>query len=169
MPFASIFKYSLFALLFGATACGLWLLARLALSRRPWTRRDRLRLIAVGYLAAVLQIIGLRLGLRAPHPLGGMLQLMPLRTTVSEWRGGAGAFIYHLAGNLMWFVPLGLLLPRLRPGCRWHHVLLAGALLSVCVEGLQYLLGTGVSDVDDVLLNASGALLGYGLYRFRRR
>ena len=33
----------------------------------------------------------------------------------------------------------------------------------------QFLFGTGTPDVDDVLLNALGALLGYGLCRLVRR
>ena len=43
--------------------------------------------------------------------------------------------------------------------------LLAGAGTSVCIELMQYLLMTGVTDVDDVLLNALGALLGWSLAR----
>ena len=49
------------------------------------------------------------------------------------------------------------------------RVLLAGAGLSLGIEIAQYLLGTGYADVDDVLLNALGALAGCGLLRRLRR
>ncbi|WP_414626429.1 VanZ family protein [Lactobacillus delbrueckii] len=39
-----------------------------------------------------------------------------------------------------------------------------GVLSSVTIEILQFLLMTGVSDIDDVFFNACGVLLGYGLY-----
>ena len=48
-------------------------------------------------------------------------------------------------------------------------MLLSGAGLSICIELMQYLLMTGVTDVDDVLLNALGALLGWGLARLWQR
>ncbi len=35
-----------------------------------------------------------------------------------------------------------------------------GAFLSAFIEGMQWVLMTGMSDVDDVLLNATGALIG---------
>jgi len=168
MPWRGILRYTTGALLFALGVCGLWLMLR-RMSRRPWTRRDALALAAVGYLAALMQITGLRLGLRPVRWLGSGLHPVPLRTTLSQWRLGPGAFAYHVLGNLAWFVPLGLLLPRLRPRCRWHQALLAGAALSAFAEALQYLLGTGISDVDDVLLNALGALLGWELHRLTRR
>ena len=168
MPWSIIFRYSLHALGFGLAAGAVWLTGRLLIAHRPMDRRGWLVLLTVVYIAMVLEIIGLRLGLQAIRPLTRMPNLIPLRTTLAEWRLGRGAFIYHVFGNLLWFVPLGLLLPRLRPGCHWYHALVAGAALSMAMECLQLLLGTGMPDVDDMLLNASGALLGYGLFRLRR-
>jgi len=165
MPYAVIRRYTLSAALFALAVSGLWLAARLLFVRRRWERRDWLRLAAVAYLAAVVQIIGLRLGLKPIRLLGGSIHLRPLQTTIRQWRKGRGAFLYHTAGNVAWFLPLGLLLPRMWPRCRWFHALLAGALLSFCVEACQYLLGTGMSDVDDILLNALGAWIGYGMDR----
>ncbi|MBQ7617977.1 MAG: hypothetical protein IJS50_03800, partial [Desulfovibrio sp.] len=46
-------------------------------------------------------------------------------------------------------VPVGALLPRLFPGTKWYHALLAGLCLTLLVEGLQWVLGTGEPDVDD--------------------
>ena len=66
-----------------------------------------------------------------------------------------------MVGNLIWFVPLGVRLRRKKALVS----LLAGAGASVCIELMQYLLMTGVTDVDDVLLNALGARLGWALAR----
>lgn len=164
MPWGTIFRYTLSALIFAACACGLWAGAR-RLAGRRLSRRDLGTLAAVGYLAALVQIIGLRLGVRTPAPLSEAPNLLPLRTTLEQWRLGAGHFVYHAAGNLLWFVPLGLMTAR-RGG--WLRALLAGAAVSAALEGAQLLLGTGMPDVDDVLLNALGALAGYGLHRLWR-
>ena len=168
MPWFTIFRYTLHALGFGLAAGAVWLVGRLLIARKSMDRRGWLILMTVIYIAMVLEIIGLRLGLQAIRPLSRTPSLVPLRTTLDEWRQGRGAFVYHVFGNLLWFVPLGFMLPRLRPGCRWYHALAAGAALSLAMELLQLLLGTGMPDVDDVLLNALGALLGHELFRLRR-
>lgn len=43
-------------------------------------------------------------------------------------------------------------------------VLLVGAGLSVTIETLQFVMLRGFSEIDDVMHNTLGCLLGYGLY-----
>ena len=163
LPWKTILQYARGAALFAAAACCAWLIVRRLTSGRPWSRRDLLHVAAVGYAAALIQIIGLRIGLRPVRLMGGQVRLIPMRTTLDQWR--RGLILYHIGGNMAWFVPLGMLLPRLFPRCRRRHALLAGAGLSLCLEALQFMLGTGISDIDDVIFNALGALAGYGLMR----
>ncbi len=166
MGIRGILRFSGGALLFAAAVCGLWLAARRLTGRgtRP------VEMLAVAYLAALIQITALRIGLRGHAWLGGAVCLAPLKTTLEAWRDGAWPFIYHIVGNMIWFVSLGVLLPALFPRANARTALLAGAALSLGIEVVQYLLGTGVSDIDDTMLNALGALTGYGLqWLFRQR
>ncbi|MCX5589099.1 VanZ family protein [Streptomyces erythrochromogenes] len=69
----------------------------------------------------------------------------------------------QLGGNLLLGVPFGVLLPVLLPPARG---LLRVAAVTIClmtlVELIQGALVTGrVFDIDDVILNTAGALLGY--------
>ncbi|WP_430625560.1 VanZ family protein [Streptomyces sp. NBC_01264] len=71
--------------------------------------------------------------------------------------------VRQLGGNLLLGLPFGVLLPVLMPPARG---LLRVALVTVClmtlVELIQGALVTGrVFDIDDVILNTTGALLGY--------
>ncbi|MEU9082099.1 VanZ family protein [Streptomyces sp. NPDC048357] len=71
--------------------------------------------------------------------------------------------VRQLGGNLLLGVPFGVLLPVLLPPARG---LLRVAAVTVClmtlVELTQGALVTGrVFDIDDVILNTAGALLGY--------
>lgn len=75
-----------------------------------------------------------------------------------------------LAGNALVFAPLGLLLPTIWPRlASLGRMALAGLAVSLAIELTQLAaslaLGTWyrMSDVDDVLLNVAGVLLGYGL------
>ncbi len=72
----------------------------------------------------------------------------------------------NLLGNLLGVVPIGLLLPLLVPLFRKGiYVLLAGFFLSLGFETTQLVLGLGIFDVDDLILNTAGCIIGYGLFR----
>ena len=73
--------------------------------------------------------------------------------------GGWRYFIYLFVGNLLWFAPAGVLV-RLRGGRLWQAAA-AGLALSLLVESLQFVLGSGVSELDDLILNTCGAVLGF--------
>ena len=65
--------------------------------------------------------------------------------------------------NAVMFLPFGFLLPVLWRCCRgWWKTALAGLFLSGLIEALQ-LFCFRYTDVDDLLMNALGALLGYWL------
>jgi VanZ family protein len=71
--------------------------------------------------------------------------------------------VKQLGGNIVLGVPFGLLLPVLVPAARGLlRVTLVTAAVMLLVELVQGALITGRAfDIDDVILNASGALLGY--------
>ncbi|PWK64835.1 VanZ like protein [Streptomyces sp. CG 926] len=71
--------------------------------------------------------------------------------------------VRQLGGNLLMGVPFGVLLPVLLPPARGLlRVAVVTVALMTLVELTQGALVTGrVFDIDDVILNTSGALLGY--------
>ena len=146
MNFKGIALYSGRALAFAALVCLLY--GAYCLLRKKKLRFGRL--LAVGYLAALIQITVLRGGVDWPKVLEGvrtMPQLVPLKTTVGEVKAGLWPLVYHTAGK--------------RP----LRVLIIGAALSAGIEIMQFLLMTGMTDIDDVILNALGALAGWILIR----
>lgn len=74
-------------------------------------------------------------------------------------------FIYNSFGNILCFLPFGLLMPIVFSKHRsFWLTLFSGMLFSLLIETLQFFLETGVSDIDDVFFNTVGAALGYGLF-----
>jgi glycopeptide antibiotics resistance protein len=71
--------------------------------------------------------------------------------------------------NVLLFVPVGLFLGMLVPRWPWWRAGLVAAGTSIALEGAQYVLATGASDVTDVLGNSAGALAGLGLLALARR
>jgi glycopeptide antibiotics resistance protein len=100
-----------------------------------------------------------------PDAGAGARNLVPGRTIAACAAAGGGLFVWNVVGNVAAFVPLGLALRGGAVGRRWRlrWALAAGAGLSLLIEALQYRGGRRVADVDDVLLNALGALLGAAL------
>lgn len=77
----------------------------------------------------------------------------------------------NLFGNIVVFMPFGILLPLLfGMARRYRAFLLLFSCPLVGLEVLQMLLRVGSLDVDDVILNVFGASLAYGLFAiFKRR
>lgn len=71
----------------------------------------------------------------------------------------------NLVGNVAVFVPFGFLFPYVfRRGRNFLVMLLNAFLLVLGIEVFQLFSAFGAFDVDDILLNCIGAVIGYLLY-----
>lgn len=71
----------------------------------------------------------------------------------------------NLAGNVVVFIPFGFLLPGLSRPCKNILVLLLCTFFfSLCIELFQLFSAFGAFDVDDILLNCGGGMIGYIMY-----
>ncbi|WNZ06953.1 VanZ family protein [Streptomyces sp. 11x1] len=134
---------------------------------RPLPLPLRLLAMALAFLAMVAfgaVLAGLTL---QPSPASEAL-------THSNLRPGASLELYwhhpdardalkQIGGNIVLGLPFGILLPVLAPGARGLlRVPALTALMMLLVELVQGALVTGRAfDIDDVILNTTGALLGY--------
>ncbi|MEU6805358.1 VanZ family protein [Streptomyces neyagawaensis] len=135
--------------------------------RRPLPLPVRVLVMALAFAAMVAfgaVLAGLTL---QPSPASEAL-------THSNLRPGSSLELYwhhpsprdavkQLGGNVLLGVPFGILLPVLAPGTRGLlRVPALTALMMLLVELVQGALVTGRAfDIDDVILNTTGALLGY--------
>lgn len=97
----------------------------------------------------------------------GQIELIPFVGLIQIFHNSVRVFLYLFVGNLIWFVPLGILLPLLTKVQR--STILWGFLLSLYIEVSQYIFGTGVSEVEDLILNTAGTAIGYGLFLLLRK
>jgi glycopeptide antibiotics resistance protein len=123
------------------------------------------RLLA-GFLLALWLIGGLVLTLQPAHPLPGQVvddNLVPFHTLAIYWRNlGSEFWMRNLFGNLALLLPLGLLGPVALPALhRWWRIALVALLYSVAIELIQRLVPARSADIDDVIVNVAGALIGY--------
>ncbi len=128
------------------------------------------RLAALVYIAALLVVTLLPISwLGRPSDPGP--QLVPFEGIVGELETSPVERLTDLFGNVVLFVPLGFLLPLLVPAVRrWWQALAVGAGVSLCIELCQLAWpGVRKASVDDVLMNALGALLGFTALRLTAR
>lgn len=72
----------------------------------------------------------------------------------------------NLVGNVLAFVPFGLFFPLLSRRSRsFVKVTLISCEVSISVELIQLLTRVGSCDVDDIILNTLGGMLGYMCFR----
>ncbi|MFZ3131657.1 MAG: VanZ family protein [Desulfosporosinus sp.] len=78
---------------------------------------------------------------------------------------GASVILINLAGNIVAFMPLGFLLPLVfKRTSRLIVITRIILITSITIEICQYVFNVGGLDIDDVLLNTIGGLLGYLIY-----
>lgn len=79
-------------------------------------------------------------------------------------RAHIGIFLVNIVGNILMFAPIGFCVPLLWRRMRgFLRITLLGVAVSCGIELLQILMLRSV-DIDDVILNSLGVILGYLLY-----
>ena len=93
----------------------------------------------------------------------GAANLVPFRTILPYLVGESGWMIggINLLGNILLLVPIGFLIPFLYRNITWKKSLAIAVAAGFVIEGMQVVLHAGIFDIDDVILNALGVMLGY--------
>jgi glycopeptide antibiotics resistance protein len=124
--------------------------------------------LAAGLVLGVWLAGGLLVTLQPAHPAPGQIvghNFIPLRTVAIYLANLDSPFwVGQMVGNLLLLLPVGLLGPLVLPWMdRWLRVLVASLALSTAIELAQLGISDRSADVDDVLLNVAGAILGYAV------
>jgi len=135
-------------------------------------RREFLLLILVFYFAGLASAtLGPNHGPHASADTMVRIQLRPnlaslTCSSASLPRGSSARFfcLYNAKGNLLLFVPLGILLPLVWTRLRFWSAIVIALAVSISIEALQYISAAWgsfrLADINDVILNVSGAFLG---------
>jgi len=139
-------------------------------------RKAILSLLFTWYLCAVAAVTIVPIRNSRTQNLPNHFNFKPVITSYHRFQNvleandvwGKQNFRNNLVGNIIMFIPLGILLPWVY-NKRFKQVLVFGALASVAIELIQYLnMFAGYYryvDIDDVILNTLGAIIGYWIYK----
>ena len=84
-------------------------------------------------------------------------------TEITRYKFGSNAFMYNVIGNILLFVPFGYFVSGYIKASKVSHILAVSIISSLTVEVVQLQIGRSF-DIDDVLLNVTGAIVGFLLY-----
>jgi glycopeptide antibiotics resistance protein len=131
-------------------------------------RRAVFLLLLTIYVLFILDLAWFQFPSRNPT-----VNVVPFRTIVADWTQGGRDFVVNFLGNIVAFVPIGMVprVVRSRRGGAGQAALFSLG-LSLLIEGVQYASGRRYADVDDLILNTSGGVLGHFMLSFfpaRRR
>jgi glycopeptide antibiotics resistance protein len=94
---------------------------------------------------------------------------VPFNTILPYLRGERGSLIstVNLIGNIALFIPIGFLAPFVVRNMSWLLALALAIAAGLVIEASQVAFRVGVFDIDDLILNGLGVLLGYTAFRLR--
>ncbi len=72
-------------------------------------------------------------------------------------------FLKNVIGNMVMFLPFGFFISYYLENKKPYLTIILTLIASIAIESVQMAIGR-VFDVDDIILNLCGGLLGYGLY-----
>ncbi|MDQ0030433.1 VanZ family protein [Arthrobacter bambusae] len=137
---------------------------------RLTTKRAKAETVAI-FAAVVLYaafLLRLLLFSRAPGSESS-INLIPFASIaeyVSSHSSGTGRVAFaNVVGNILIFVPLGVYVSWFRPRASAWLTMLTVASVSVAVEIIQGAFAVGASDIDDVILNCVGGIIGILTFR----
>lgn len=131
-----------------------------------------MRLLFLAYCALMLWLLfGQRMDAGTAEQNWNLIPFQTLKLYVRLLQSTQNAYLLrhafiNLVGNVVMFIPLGFFLPGIWVRMRKFFVCaLCATLVIMTIEALQYLTSLGSCDIDDLILNLPGAMLGWGLYR----
>ena len=72
----------------------------------------------------------------------------------------------NLLGNVALFVPIGFVIPLVFKNSTWKKSIFIAIVAGLTIEIMQAVTNLGIFDVDDVILNALGVMVGYWAIHF---
>ena len=84
-------------------------------------------------------------------------------TEILRYEVGSTQFYLNVIGNILVLLPFGYFVSSYIKATRVSHILLVTLITSFTIEFVQHYIGRSF-DIDDILLNVVGAIIGFLLY-----
>jgi glycopeptide antibiotics resistance protein len=96
----------------------------------------------------------------------GQANFVPFKTILPYIQQGMGSIMFgvNIIGNIVLPLPLGFLVPLVFRKMTWQKSIALAIIVPLFIEGMQVLLQMGIFDIDDVILNGLGVMIGFWIF-----
>lgn len=97
--------------------------------------------------------------------------LTPLWKVQAIMNGGVSKawFKKEILMNILLLMPVGVFAPVFFKGKRFLYTIMTGIGTSIIIELLQFITRRGFAEIDDIIFNTLGVLVGFGIYSVFQR
>ncbi len=125
-------------------------------------KRRIITILFIIYILILLRMTVFRSNMSLQRLLSGTINAKFMREYVPLLKRGYWMrSLYLFGGNIVCFIPFGMYL-QWRKQWKLKTIAVMGLFFSLFIETMQYVLGTGVSELDDLILNTLGTVIGAG-------
>ena len=87
------------------------------------------------------------------------INIIPFKE-MTRYAIGSKLFFYNVIGNIVLFIPFGYFISDKLKAKKTTHIIIIASIISLTAELIQYKIGRAF-DIDDVILNVTGAIIGF--------
>lgn len=114
------------------------------------------------FVAIIYMLLLYQLVTRVDVNVVGGKNLIPFNE-IMRYKFGSKLFMLNVVGNIAMFIPFGYIIAvYIKPKKIWTNLIIA-AIVSTTTEYVQLSIGRSF-DIDDIILNTLGSIIGYLLY-----
>lgn len=133
-------------------------LAKLVINKEKFVfYKDFYTLFFILYMLALYYLL-----LSTENAFAYGVNLTPFKE-MTRYSIGSKGFFYNVIGNIVLFIPFGFFVSYYIKAKKTHQITIIAIITSLTAELIQYKIGRAF-DVDDIVLNVVGALLGFLAY-----
>lgn len=139
--------------------------------RKVGIKKNVLIGLFVMYITLALSVTLFPIPFQELYPSGYTHNFVPFKSITSSFNAGIRPFLSSVVGNIILTMPFGFLITMILKNKYFKTIILFIVSFSLMIELLQLFIGLGIGywyrnvDIDDLILNTIGGILGWGIYK----
>lgn len=120
------------------------------------------------------QRMGRSSGIAYHEYITSAVNLIPFRTIINyisdfqKYSSLSSFSFVNLSGNIVLFIPLGIFLPTIwKKQRKFSKFVITVCITIIAVELIQLFTMLGSCDIDDLIFNVLGAVIGFGIWKLK--
>lgn len=131
--------------------------------------------LLIMYITLALSVTLFPIPFQEMYESGYTHNFIPFKSIISSIDAGIRPFISSVLGNIVLTMPFGFLMTILAKNKSFKMMIIYIVCFSLAIEALQFCIGLVVGywyrnvDIDDLILNTIGGIIGWGIYKITPR